>query len=72
MTGIYKVTNKENGLIYIGKAKDIYTDEEVKYFRQQVKNGKSIKSLHEKECNVKCCYAAFYNMVKGKTYKNVL
>lgn len=49
-----------------------FTDEEVKYFRQQVKNGKSIKSLYEKECNVKCCYAAFYNMIKGKTYKNVL
>lgn len=49
-----------------------FTDDEVKYFREQFKQGKSIKFLHENECPIKCCYATFYNMVKGKNYKNVI
>ena len=49
-----------------------FTNEEVQYFRKQFEEeGKSIKFLHENECKVKCCYAAFYNMIKRKTYKNV-
>lgn len=48
-----------------------FSDEEVRYFRQQVKEGRSIKSVHE-SCPTQCTYAAFYNMITRRTYKNIL
>lgn len=48
-----------------------FTDEEVLNYRNQFyQNGKSIMSLH-KHCPIICTYAAFYNMIKGHTYKNI-
>ena len=45
--------------------------EEVVFYRDEhYKNNKSVKSLHE-SCPISMTYAAFYNMVKGKTYKNI-
>lgn len=48
-----------------------FSDEEVKIFRQLVRDGESIKSVHE-SCGISCNYSAFYNMIKRKTYKSVL
>lgn len=48
-----------------------FSEQEVLFYRKEFyQNGKSIKSLHE-SCNIKCNYAAFYNMIKGNTYKNI-
>lgn len=48
-----------------------FTKEEVLNYRDQVyQQGKSIMSVHS-QCNIQCTYAAFYNMIKGITYKNV-
>lgn len=48
-----------------------FTKEEVLNYRNQVyQEGKSIMSVHN-QCDVQCTYAAFYNMIKGITYKNI-
>ena len=53
----------------ISKARG-FTEEEVMYYRRQFyENHRSIKSLHEEYG--KGCYATFYNMIKGITYKNI-
>ena len=47
-----------------------FTEEEVVTYRNaHYQDKKSIKSLHE-SCGIKITYAAFYNMIKGTTYKN--
>ena len=48
-----------------------FTEEEVLFYRKEFyMNKKSIKSLHESS-PIKRSYAAFYNMIKGITYKNI-
>lgn len=47
-----------------------FTEEQVLRWRSLVyQEGKSIQGLWLEE-QVNCCYAAFYNMIKGITYKN--
>ena len=49
----------------------LFTNEDViKYRKEFYENKKSIKSLHE-SCPISCNYAAFYNMIKGITYKEI-
>lgn len=47
------------------------SSEQVLYYRNRFyKDKQSIRSLHE-SCPIKMTYAAFYNMIKGITYKNL-
>lgn len=48
-----------------------FSDEQVRNFRKRVSDGESIKSVHE-SCGIDCNYAAFYNMIRKKTYKDVI
>ena len=49
----------------------VWTDKEVLFFRHEYNDGKSILSLYNTYAKEKSCYAAFYNMIKGITYKNI-
>ena len=51
--------------------KRIWSNEEVKFYRQQYSQGQSIFSLYKEYEQARCCYATFYNMIKGITYKNL-
>ena len=48
-----------------------FSDEQVREFRKRVADGESIKSVHE-SCGIECNYAAFYNMIKRKTYRDII
>lgn len=48
-----------------------FSDDQVRAFRKKVAEGCSIKSLHE-SCGIECTYAAFYNMIKRITYKDII
>lgn len=51
----------------------IFTPEEVQKYRKIVKEqGVSILSTYNKYGKDKCNYSAFYNMIKGITYKDIL
>lgn len=48
-----------------------FTEEEVLFFRNEFYNNKqSILSIY-KQYNIDQSYSGFYNMIKGKTYKNI-
>lgn len=48
-----------------------FTAEQVKKYRNLVAEGMSILQLYESLKPSPCTYAAFYNMIKRKTYKNI-
>lgn len=50
--------------------KRIFTNEQVKEYRKMVKEGKSMLSIFS-NTDIPCGYAAFRNMIKGITYKDV-
>ena len=64
------LTTREVSYQRINKEARLFTEEQVLFWRNRVyQNKQSIQSLW-KESKAKCCYAAFYNMIKGKTYQN--
>ena len=64
------ITTRQVSYQRINKDARLFTEEQVLLWRNKVYIEKqSIQSVW-KESQAKCCYAAFYNMIKGKTYQN--
>lgn len=48
-----------------------FTEEQVREYRQAVAEGRSILDVYANINTVPCNYAAFYNMITKRTYKNI-
>lgn len=64
------ITTRQVSYQRVNKNARLFTEEQVLLWRNKVYTDKqSIQSLWA-ESGAQCCYAAFYNMIKGITYKN--